>query len=113
MSLLFFLLLLFLWLIFFSFCYFLYFVDPTSIGRSRQPGHEHHVVDITSGSFDKTRCGVNPHSGHMRTVPLILWRMQLIWTLIQCSVSLIARRRTISHTRATIGWSPIFSRLIN
>jgi hypothetical protein len=25
--------------------------------------HDHHVVDITSGSFEKETCGANPHSG--------------------------------------------------
>jgi hypothetical protein len=48
--------------------------------------------------------------GHMRIVPLIRWRMQLIWTLGQCSVPLIARRKTIPQARATIGCAPIFSR---
>jgi hypothetical protein len=52
---------LFLFFLFFFFLFFLLVlcsVDPTSIGRSRQPGHGHHV-DITSGSFDKERCGLD------------------------------------------------------
>jgi hypothetical protein len=40
-----------------------------SIGGSRQSGHEHHIVDITSGLFDKEKYAVNPHSGASENHP--------------------------------------------
>jgi hypothetical protein len=39
------------------------FVHLTSISGSGQSGHERHVVNITSASFDKESYRVNPHSG--------------------------------------------------
>jgi hypothetical protein len=50
------------------------FVHLTSIGGSRQSGHECHVVDITSGSFDKERHGVNPNSGAYENRPTYIMK---------------------------------------
>jgi hypothetical protein len=65
--------------------------------------HHCHVVDITSGSFDKETYGANPHSGDYGNRPECERRRRLIWKLTHISVQLFARRKKIFLTRGTIG----------
>jgi hypothetical protein len=72
--------------------------------------HDCHVVDITSGSFDKETDGANPHSGTIGTVLNVRRSTRLIWKLIHISVQLFARRKKIFLTRGTIGSAAISRR---
>jgi hypothetical protein len=72
--------------------------------------HDHDVVEVTCGSFEKETVGPIRPRGHMGTVPSGQRRMLLIWELILFSVQLIATIQKIFRTRGTIGCATISRR---
>jgi hypothetical protein len=72
--------------------------------------HEHHVVDVTSGSFERETAGANPHSGVFDNGPDYAARVQLIWKPFYVSVQLITGEKKILGTRGTTGSATISRR---